>query len=190
MLQLHAQLPSQDSGYAYIEFLFSPVFGPYALPLVLVHCKLDDLNLQGLPACSSWCHALHCRVFVSMPWESLSGAPFAKADLFLWGCTDDKWQKEASAPQREAYEQAEIRIAIAKDDSESMTPPEMAQSLIDQILQRVEELVKKDEDLCGKKGVYMKFGCRGDWPDLQPPDENASLQGQAASSVAAPTASL
>lgn len=95
------------------------------------------------------------------------------------------WQKDSNAPQREAYQQAEIHIAIAKDDSEAMTPRQVAEALLEQIMQRVAELVKKDEDLCGKKGVYMKFGCRGDWPDLRPPDENASLQGPAASGVKA-----
>lgn len=100
-------------------------------------------------------------------------------------CADDTWQKEPHAPQREAYQQAEIRIAIAKDDSDAMTAPQVAEALLEQIMQQVAELVKKDEDLCGKKGVYMKFGCRGDWPDLQPPDENASVQGPAASGVTA-----
>lgn len=90
---------------------------------------------------------------------------------------DDTWQKQPDAPQREAYQQAEIRIALAKDNSEVMTPVQMAEAVVDQILQQVTELVKKDEDLCGKKGVYMKFGCRGDWPDLQPPDENANVHG-------------
>lgn len=93
-----------------------------------------------------------------------------------FSCADDTWQKEADAPQREAYEQAEIRIAIAKDDSDLLLPAQMAEALMEQILQRVTELVKRDEDLCGKKSVYMKFGCRGDWPDLKPPDENAKVQ--------------
>ncbi len=90
---------------------------------------------------------------------------------------DDTWQKQPDAPQREAYQQAEIRIALAKDNSEVMTPVQMAEAVVDQILQQVTELVKIDEDLCGKKGVYMKFGCRGDWPELQPPDENANVHG-------------
>ena len=84
--------------------------------------------------------------------------------------SDDAWQHELDAPQRQAYEQADIRIAIAKDESEVMTPAQIANAISNQVLQRVAEIVKKDEDLCGKKGVYMKFGCRGDWPDLQPPD--------------------
>ncbi|KAL3132411.1 hypothetical protein ABBQ32_008971 [Trebouxia sp. C0010 RCD-2024] len=99
--------------------------------------------------------------------------------ITIW--LDDTWQKDSDAPQREAYEQAEIRVVIAKDDSEVMTVPQVAQALLEQILQRVTELVRKDEDLCGKKGVYMKFGCRGDWPDLQPPDAKASVQGSAVS---------
>lgn len=90
---------------------------------------------------------------------------------------DDTWQKQPDAPQREAYQQAEVRIALAKHSSEVMTPGQMAEAVVEQILQQVTELVRKDEDLCGKKAVYMKFGCRGDWPDLQPPDENASVHG-------------
>ncbi len=92
---------------------------------------------------------------------------------------DDCWQTEPDAPQREAYQHAEIRIAVAKDESDVMMPSQMAKALTEQILQQVAELVKQDEDLCGKKGVYMKFGCRGDWPDLQPPDETANVQGLA-----------
>ncbi|DBA68916.1 TPA: hypothetical protein ACH3X2_013278 [Trebouxia sp. C0005] len=90
---------------------------------------------------------------------------------------DDTWQKQPDVPQREAYQQAEVRIALAKHSSEVMTPGQMAEAVVEQILQQVTELVRKDEDLCGKKAVYMKFGCRGDWPDLQPPDENASVHG-------------
>ena len=97
---------------------------------------------------------------------------------------DDGWQKEPDAPQREAYEQAEIRVAVAKDDSEIMTPAQMADAILDQVFQQVGELVMKDQDLCGKKGVYMKFGCRGDWPDLQPPDADANIQPAASAEVA------
>ena len=66
-----------------------------------------------------------------------------------------------------------------------MTQPQVAEALLEQIMQRAAELVKKDQDLCGKKGVYMKFGCRGDWPDLQPPDENGNVQGPAVSQATA-----
>ena len=104
----------------------------------------------------------------------VSTLPLSQLCLIL--CADDTWQTEPNAPQRDAYQQAEVHIAVAKDSSEEMTPAAIADAILDQVLQRVAELVKKDEDLCGKKGVYMKFGCRGDWPDLQPPDENADLQ--------------
>ncbi len=46
---------------------------------------------------------------------------------------DDTWQKQPDAPQREAYQQAEIRIALAKDNSEVMTPIQIAEAVVDQI---------------------------------------------------------
>ena len=100
-------------------------------------------------------------------------------------CADDTWQTEPNAPQRDAYQQAEVHIAVAKDSSEEMTPAAVADAILDQVMQRVADLVKKDEDLCGKKGVYMKFGCRGDWPDLLPPDKNADLQNAGTAAVKA-----
>lgn len=68
-----------------------------------------------------------------------------------------------------------MRIAVAQNDADRLTAQQMAEGILPQILQAVDQLVRQDTNLCGKKGVYMKFGCRGDWPDLQPPDKNAAL---------------
>ena len=96
-----------------------------------------------------------------------------------WCNADTSWQQEPDAPQREAYQQAEVRIAVAQSSSDSLTPQQIADGILQQILQALDQLIRQDANLCGKKGVYMKFGCRGDWPDLQPPDENAALSGLA-----------
>lgn len=90
---------------------------------------------------------------------------------------DTTWQQEPDAPQREAYGQAEVRIAIAQNDADTLTVQQIADGVVPKILQAVDQLIKQDVNLCGKKGVYMKFGCRGDWPDLQPPDNNPALSG-------------
>ena len=30
-------------------------------------------------------------------------------------------------------------------------------------------LAREGQTLCSKKALYVRLGCRGDWPDLQPP---------------------
>eukprot|EP00899_Mesostigma_viride_P011631 jgi/Mesvir1/20469/Mv12359-RA.1 len=36
-------------------------------------------------------------------------------------------------------------------------------------LTAAKKAIKDDKDLCGKKSLYVRLGCRGDWPTLQPP---------------------
>ena len=44
---------------------------------------------------------------------------------------------------------------------------------MERVLVGIDALLKADEQLCGKKNLYVRFGCRGDWPDLQPPATRA-----------------
>ena len=80
---------------------------------------------------------------------------------------DTSWQQQPNAPQRGAYEQAEVRIAVAKSDAGQLTPQQVADGIQQQIVKAIDQLVRQDADLCGKKGVYMKFGCRGKPHTLQ-----------------------
>ena len=82
---------------------------------------------------------------------------------------------DESAPQRAAYELSEVRVVVKKGVA---VDGEVA---ADQVLSGIEALVDADEQLCGKKNLYVRFGCRGDWPDLKPPGEYAG------DAVAAPT---
>jgi hypothetical protein len=74
---------------------------------------------------------------------------------------------DARAPQREAYELSEVRVVV-KDGV-----PVDGDAAADQVLEGIETLVDADDQLCGKKNLYVRFGCRGDWPDLKPPGEYA-----------------
>mmetsp|Transcript_8227 Transcript_8227/g.30511 ORF Transcript_8227/g.30511 Transcript_8227/m.30511 type:complete len:268 (-) Transcript_8227:1068-1871(-) len=83
---------------------------------------------------------------------------------------------DVSAPQRDAYELSEIRVVV-KDYSDFDGNVVAAQ-----VLSGIKQLVDSDDQLCGKKNLYVRFGCRGDWPDLAPPGEYA---GDAAAAKAA-----
>lgn len=39
-------------------------------------------------------------------------------------------------------------------------------------LQAIKKLLENDTELTGKKGLYLRLGCRGDWPEIMPPGWN------------------
>lgn len=73
-----------------------------------------------------------------------------------------------------------MRIAVAKADAEQLSPQQVAQGIQEQILRAVDQLVRQDVNLCGKKGVYMKFGCRGRVPGQHHMHDVAISKGLAA----------
>ena len=81
---------------------------------------------------------------------------------------------DVSAPQRDAYELSEIRVVV-KDSSDFDV-------VAAQVLSGMKQLIDADDQLCGKKNLYVRFGCRGDWPNLAPPGE---YEGDAAAAKAA-----
>ena len=69
-------------------------------------------------------------------------------------------------PQREAYELADIRVVLKgkelKEEEKGKT--------VRAVLEGVKALVDNDEHFAGKKSLYTRMGCRGDWPILQAPE--------------------
>ncbi|VFQ90905.1 unnamed protein product [Cuscuta campestris] len=49
-------------------------------------------------------------------------------------------------------------------------------------LSALKQLILSDKNLTGKKSLYVRFGCRGDWPDIKPPGCDPSIVSQASSS--------
>ena len=46
-----------------------------------------------------------------------------------------------------------------------------------QALGAIQQIIDGDSQLPGKKGFYVKMGCRGDWPVLQPPGWDGTKEG-------------
>ena len=83
---------------------------------------------------------------------------------------------DEDAPQRDAYELSEVRATTAGDGEDE----DEAEATAERVLVGIDALLKADEQLCGKKNLYVRFGCRGDWPDLQPPGDEGGWQGELA----------
>jgi len=104
----------------------------------------------------------------------------ARGDCWTWlfGSVTvwvDGEETETDAPQRDAYELSEVRVTARGGDETD------AEATAAQVLVGIDALLTADEQLCGKKNLYVRFGCRGDWPDLQPPgDEGGGWKGELA----------
>ena len=83
---------------------------------------------------------------------------------------------DEDAPQRDAYELSEVRATTTGDGEDE----DEAEATAERVLVGIDALLKADEQLCGKKNLYVRFGCRGDWPDLQPPGDEGGWRGEVA----------
>lgn len=61
-------------------------------------------------------------------------------------------------------------MKVKTTGGESFSSKEVAQATVQEALSAIAALLDKDEELCKKKGLYVRLGCRGDWPNLKPPE--------------------
>ncbi|KAJ7569327.1 hypothetical protein O6H91_01G073100 [Diphasiastrum complanatum] len=62
-----------------------------------------------------------------------------------------------------AYSKADVIVALGGWESDS------AESASEGCLRALKYLLDADKELPGKKNLYIRLGCRGDWPDIMPP---------------------
>ncbi|TKY70054.1 inactive shikimate kinase like 2 [Spatholobus suberectus] len=55
--------------------------------------------------------------------------------------------------------------------------PAYAKSVAQACLSALKQLIRSDKKLPGKKSLYIRLGCRGDWPNIKPPGWDPSSEG-------------
>ncbi|GAU41477.1 hypothetical protein TSUD_237270 [Trifolium subterraneum] len=70
-----------------------------------------------------------------------------------------------------AYTNADVVVKLQGWD------PAYAKSVAQGCLRALKQLILSDKKLPGKKGLYIRLGCRGDWPNIQPPGWDPSREG-------------
>mmetsp|Transcript_33941 Transcript_33941/g.47021 ORF Transcript_33941/g.47021 Transcript_33941/m.47021 type:complete len:289 (+) Transcript_33941:64-930(+) len=83
----------------------------------------------------------------------------------LW--LDDGSEGSEDLPQREVYQQAEIQLKVAPAAERS--GEEWTASMVKAALSGIKTMLDADEQITGKKSLYVRLGCRGDWPEFKPP---------------------
>lgn len=119
------------------------------------HVRLAIGTLGGHHGAASrskkWNH-LHAGVTI---WLSLTTA----AD-------DESAEKDAMKARqegRQAYANAEVVVALSGWEKEAALPA------AEGCLRALKYLLESDKELAGKKSLYVRLGCRGDWPNIAPP---------------------
>ncbi|XP_068650988.1 probable inactive shikimate kinase like 2, chloroplastic [Aristolochia californica] len=61
------------------------------------------------------------------------------------------------------YAKADVIVKLSRWD------PEYIQTIAKSCLSGLKQLIISDKKLPGKKSLYIRLGCRGDWPNIKPP---------------------
>ena len=84
---------------------------------------------------------------------------------------------DVQKPQYEAYAQSDVHLKIRNVETEDglnegdlSEPASLAKALIPDVIKVLRSTLEREKDLCKKKCLYVRFGCRGDWPNVELPD--------------------
>ncbi|KAL5724736.1 hypothetical protein ACHQM5_007959 [Ranunculus cassubicifolius] len=79
---------------------------------------------------------------------------------------EDSAREEARKQIKEgsrAYSNADVVVKLGGWD------PNLSQTVAQACLSALKKLILSDKKLPGKKSLYIRLGCRGDWPNIEPP---------------------
>ncbi|KAK4261480.1 hypothetical protein QN277_004471 [Acacia crassicarpa] len=87
---------------------------------------------------------------------------------------EDSARKETHQNMKDgkfAYTNADVVVKLQGWD------PAHAKSVAQACLSALKQLILSDKKLPGKKSLYIRLGCRGDWPNIKPPGWDPSTEG-------------
>ncbi|GLJ12419.1 hypothetical protein SUGI_0190630 [Cryptomeria japonica] len=74
--------------------------------------------------------------------------------------------RRAKENQSQAYAGADVVVKLGGWDTDAARPA------AEGCLRALKYLIESDKELPGKKSLYVRMGCRGDWPNIMPPGQN------------------
>ncbi|CAI5488094.1 unnamed protein product [Closterium sp. Naga37s-1] len=137
------------------------------LPFVL-HCTTPNpTNLRVVVATMGQPHGASLR---PDSWRFIHGG------IALW--LDVKGDSD-SPPDPHFADRADVAIRLhlpAGWSTDDTVSPDVARAAAEGALTAVKAALDADPQLPGKKSLYVRMGCRGDWPDLMPPSWDPNAQ--------------
>lgn len=91
---------------------------------------------------------------------------------------EDPRKPKPDSPTRQLQQQeAEVRAKLQVSGGFTKPVPvaDKAKQAAGQLVRSITQLIKLHDYLPAKKRLYVEYGCRGDWPELQPKEWNPVL---------------
>ncbi|OAY84322.1 putative inactive shikimate kinase like 2, chloroplastic [Ananas comosus] len=113
--------------------------------------------------------AIGKAIFFTFPFCSIQRQIVATVSLRIdhFDCTDEASAKEEAQRHIEdgslAYTKADVVVKLGGWDIG------YARDVAQGCLSALKQLTLSDKQLAGKKSLYIRLGCRGDWPNIKPP---------------------
>eukprot|EP00897_Mesotaenium_endlicherianum_P000976 jgi/Mesen1/1087/ME000123S00258 len=99
-------------------------------------------------------------------WRSIYGGVSVWIDCA--SSSSSSSDEEAMTQTQKAYEKADVKVAVQLPPGDSW-PESATEAAVEAALKAIKRLIDSQPKLPGNKSLYVKLGCRGDWPDIQPP---------------------
>eukprot|EP00271_Cylindrocystis_brebissonii_P022581 TRINITY_DN8739_c0_g1_i2.p1 TRINITY_DN8739_c0_g1~~TRINITY_DN8739_c0_g1_i2.p1 ORF type:complete len:373 (+),score=81.44 TRINITY_DN8739_c0_g1_i2:283-1401(+) len=140
----------------------------------------EPLGVGGASEGAMW-RSLHSGVTVWLDTPSSSGSRDAEgaapdvAGSIDAASEDSVKQAQAGGALHSAdscYQSADARVVL---DGECEEGEESARLATEGVLRALKNLLEAEPKLPDKKSLYLRLGCRGDWPDIQSPDYNPDM---------------
>ncbi|KAF8380741.1 hypothetical protein HHK36_028231 [Tetracentron sinense] len=128
----------------------------------------DDTNAQGIiPFIANWRQFHFC---VKEMWKEAHYLELPHDVKMSWIFTvtvnEDTTKDEAQRHIQEgsqAYSNADVVVKLGGWNAN------LAQTVAQASLSALKRVILSDKKLPGKKSLYIRLGCRGDWPNIKPP---------------------
>ncbi|GMH45433.1 hypothetical protein BSKO_13390 [Bryopsis sp. KO-2023] len=161
---------------------YAPIFTPQLLEQLTGSSVTDMMEKDGpdevgaAEAVALESLSSHIRCCISTCGDGIGGAAREACWRHLYGAVtlwlDTREEDNASQPQHDAYALCDLHVKVktSGEDKSDGGGMEVAKATIQEVLPALETFLKNNDGLCKKKALYVRLGCRGDWPDMKPPD--------------------
>ncbi|GAQ88015.1 shikimate kinase-like protein [Klebsormidium nitens] len=105
-------------------------------------------------------------------WNHLHGGVSVWLDCSSSGSKRDDSLK---GPQHLGYTKCDIVVRFSLPEGATWQPT-VTRAVSEGVLEGIKKLLTENENYAGKKSLYIRSGCRGDWPDLAEPGAEVTPQ--------------
>lgn len=130
--------------------------------------KEEDLGAAEALVLESLSTSVRCSVSTCGGGRAAAARPFCwrhlHGHLCIWlDCSQEEEPDGTAEPQREAYALADLQVRV---DRAVLAQSDAADRVLESVVPAAQAVLLQSPGLVKKKQLYVKLGCKGDWPNL------------------------